>query len=36
MSRLIDTLGQLTSYKTKTFGKDIHIVDLEASAGRKD
>jgi CheY-like chemotaxis protein len=36
MSRLIDTLGQLTSYKTKTFGKDIRIVDLEASAGRKD
>lgn len=36
MSRLIDTMGQLTSYKTKTFGRDIRIVDLEASAERKD
>jgi CheY-like chemotaxis protein len=34
MSHLIDTLGQLTSVKTKTFGDDICIVDLEASARR--
>jgi CheY-like chemotaxis protein len=32
MSRLIDTIGQLTAYKTKTFGKSIRIVDLDASA----
>lgn len=32
MSRLIDTIGQLTTYQTKTFGENIRIVDLEASA----
>jgi CheY-like chemotaxis protein len=34
MSHLIDTMGQLTSVKTKTFGDTIRIVDLEASARR--
>jgi CheY-like chemotaxis protein len=32
MSHLIDTMAQLTSYKTKTFGDSIRIVDLEESA----
>jgi CheY-like chemotaxis protein len=32
MSHLIDTMGQLTSVKTKTFGDSIRIVDLEESA----
>jgi hypothetical protein len=32
MSRLIDSMGRLTSYKTKTYGDDIRIVDLERSA----
>jgi CheY-like chemotaxis protein len=32
MSHLIDTMGQLTSVKTKTFGDAIRIVDLEGSA----
>jgi CheY-like chemotaxis protein len=32
MSHLIDTMGQLTSVKTKTFGDSIRIVDLEGSA----
>ena len=36
MSRLIGAIGQLTSYQTKTFGKNICIVDLEASAQQDD
>jgi CheY-like chemotaxis protein len=36
MSHLIDTLGQLTSVKTKTFGDAICIVDLEESARPND
>jgi CheY-like chemotaxis protein len=34
MSHLIDTMGQLTSVKIKTFGDTIRIVDLEESARR--
>lgn len=34
MSQLIDTIGQLTTYQTKTFGEDMRIVDLEASVSR--
>jgi len=36
MSHLIDTLGQLTAYKTKNFGEHIRIVDLEESARQND
>jgi CheY-like chemotaxis protein len=35
MSQLIDKIGHMTSYETKTFGQKIRIVDLEASADRE-
>ena len=34
MSRLIDAMGELTSYQTKSYGSGIRIVDLERSTQR--
>ena len=36
MSNLIDQMGQLASYKVKTYGNNIRIVDLEGSARPED
>jgi hypothetical protein len=35
LSQLIDRIGRLRSYETKTFGRNTRIVDVEASADRK-